>query len=354
MPASLQLCAPGAGVTVLSPRCSDLLRAARAHLQFSMDGDVESGAQASPARDPEKQVRCDVRQLPSALARVSASAADKADVMPMPARPTADAPRRGRQALERAARRLRRSHPRVVLPRSELGPGAHCAPRCLACATPLPCIARRGLTPSGDPARSLAQELQCGLGLWGSVGLSLGCMQPLLSACVFQLGFANGGPRTVIYGFILCFLLCLPLALSMAEIASVNINAGGIYYFAGAMSGRLGKVPAFVSGWVYTIAAVSGTAAISLQAVSIRMIYSYGFESSAGAPSSTQQLQFCFAVALLHQRCVCFGNGAQPCVALLRTCLSPAVASSLAAAACASAQHPNAQVAAAVRWCCPA
>ena len=268
-----------------------------------MDGDVESGAQASPARDPEKQVRCDVRQLPSALARVSASAADKADVMPMPARPTADAPRRGRQALERAARRLRRSHPRVVLPRSELGPGAHCAPRCLACATPLPCIARRGLTPSGDPARSLAQELQCGLGLWGSVGLSLGCMQPLLSACVFQLGFANGGPRTVIYGFILCFLLCLPLALSMAEIASVNINAGGIYYFAGAMSGRLGKVPAFVSGWVYTIAAVSGTAAISLQAmqqaVSIRMIYSYGFESSAGAPSSTQQLQFCFAVALL-------------------------------------------------------
>ena len=129
-------------------------------------------------------------------------------------------------------------------------------------------------------------------------------MQPLLSATVFQLGFAYGGPRTVIYGFILCFLLCLPLALSMAEIASVHINAGGIYYFAGALSGpRLGKVPAFVSGWVYTIAAVSGTAAISLQAVqqavSMRMIYSYGFETSAGAPSSTQQLQFCFAVALI-------------------------------------------------------
>ena len=31
----------------------------------------------------------------------------------------------------------------------------------------------------------------------------------------------------------------------------------------------------------------------------MRMIYSYGFETSAGAPSSTQQLQFCFAVALI-------------------------------------------------------
>ena len=62
-------------------------------------------------------------------------------------------------------------------------------------------------------------------------------------------------------------------------------------------------MPAFVSGWVYTIAAVSGTAAISLQAVqqavSIRMIYTYGFETAAGAPSSTQQAQFCFALVLL-------------------------------------------------------
>ena len=38
-----------------------------------MAGDVESGAQASPARDPEKQVRYDQRQLPCALSGCSAS-----------------------------------------------------------------------------------------------------------------------------------------------------------------------------------------------------------------------------------------------------------------------------------------
>ena len=154
-----------------------------------MGADVESGEHASPAREPEKQVRCALLRIASAGARLSMT--------------------------------LRRKNVDLWL----------CA-RLLSgcCSIAPPARTHSGdptlsLTPSGDPTISRAQELQCGLGLWGSVGLSLGCMQPLLSASVFQLGFMYGGPRTIIYGFILCFLLCLPLALSMAEIASVHINA---------------------------------------------------------------------------------------------------------------------------------
>ena len=51
-------------------------------------------------------------------------------------------------------------------------------------------------------------------------------MQPLLAGGVFQLGMLYGGPATVVYGFILCFVFGAPMAISMAEIASPFVTAG--------------------------------------------------------------------------------------------------------------------------------
>lgn len=52
-------------------------------------------------------------------------------------------------------------------------------------------------------------------------------MQPLLSAGVLQLGLGWGGPVVVVYGFIACFCLSTFLALSLAEISSPFVTAGG-------------------------------------------------------------------------------------------------------------------------------
>ena len=197
---------------------------------------------------------------------------------------------------------------------------------------------------------STIQTLVRGLTLWGSVGLSVTSMQPLLSAgaCnktvftgpvvqwapghraplpfpvprsthpalrpghrlthsfsleLFQLAYQYGGSVSVLWGFILCTVLSLPLALSLAEIASRHTNAGGIYYFAGVLGAPLGKLPAFLSGWLYTLASLGGSAAIALQcvqqAVSLRMMYTYGYQTAAGSPSGTLDEQFAWTVLVL-------------------------------------------------------
>lgn len=65
-------------------------------------------------------------------------------------------------------------------------------------------------------------------------------------------------------------------AQAVAEISSRFTNAGGLYAWTGALSGRMGKLPAFCVGVVYSIVAIAGIAAVSLQAVqmavSIRQI----------------------------------------------------------------------------------
>ena len=109
-------------------------------------------------------------------------------------------------------------------------------------------------------------------------------MQPLLSAGVLELGLGWGGPVEVVYGFLACFALSLFLAISLAEISSPFVTAGGPYNWAGALSGRLGKLPSYVVGWV-TLLALFGGISTSVQAsnqiMGMRMMFTYGDPASA-------------------------------------------------------------------------
>jgi hypothetical protein len=79
------------------------------------------------------------------------------------------------------------------------------------------------------------------------------------------------------------------------------------YYWSGSLSGRLGRLPPFLVGWISLVAFLGGLATCSLQAmqqaVSMSIMYNYGFPTEAGtAPAGTQSGQFGVAVAIL-----CFG-----------------------------------------------
>lgn len=129
------------------------------------------------------------------------------------------------------------------------------------------------------------QELYRNVTFWGSVGITLGCMQPLLCAGVFIYGMGWGGPKEVVWGFVGCFLWSLFLALSMAEISSQYTVAGGPYYWAGALSGRLGRFPSYVQGWVLFLGLISGMISyefqIAQQILAIRLMV---WNSSIGTP----------------------------------------------------------------------
>ena len=122
------------------------------------------------------------------------------------------------------------------------------------------------------------------------------------------MGF--GGPVTVIWGFIGCFIWSFFLALSMAEISSQYTVAGGPYCacaacaaahvaepdakpvhadWAGALVNPnwklLGRLPAYVQGWVLYLAFVAGITSyefqIAQQLTSIRLILA---NSKLGTP----------------------------------------------------------------------
>ena len=90
----------------------------------------------------------------------------------------------------------------------------------------------------GQPQRLTPLSTDTPLLRTGSVGITIGCMQPLLSAGVFQLvrvpaplsrpprfadalpllqGMLYGGPAEVVYGFLFCFFFGLFMALSMVS-----------------------------------------------------------------------------------------------------------------------------------------
>lgn len=75
----------------------------------------------------------------------------------------------------------------------------------------------------------------------------------------YYIGFANGGPIMMSWGWPFVSLMCVVVALAMAELASAMPTAGGLYYW----SSKLGT-PAWgwFTGWTNLIGLTIGTAAV--------------------------------------------------------------------------------------------
>ena len=104
------------------------------------------------------------------------------------------------------------------------------------------------------------QELRRGLGAFGSFALAFSIISVLTGAVqLYGWGLKHGGPIGVVGGWVLVSLLTLPMALSMAQLASAYPTAGALYHWATILGGRQWG---FATAWLNTLGQVAITASI--------------------------------------------------------------------------------------------
>ncbi|KAF9477649.1 amino acid transporter [Pholiota conissans] len=116
-------------------------------------------------------------------------------------------------------------------------------------------------------------EFRREMSLFGVLGMSfcaIGILTGMSSA--FQTGLFSGGPLGLFWGWNICSLFMLLIALSLAEICSAYPTMGGLYFWVCRMKP---DAPAlgFCTGWIYTIAMMltgtSGNLSVALYLASL-------------------------------------------------------------------------------------
>ena len=105
-----------------------------------------------------------------------------------------------------------------------------------------------------------AQELRRKLSGFTNFAISFTIISILAGTLTsYYIGFANGGPIIMSWGWPFVSVMCLFVALAMAELASAMPTAGGLYYWAS----KLGS-PAWgwFTGWLNIVGFTIATAAV--------------------------------------------------------------------------------------------
>lgn len=105
-------------------------------------------------------------------------------------------------------------------------------------------------------------QLKRNFGFMSMVGFSTTLMatwEPL--GALIQAGLVNGGPVSLVYGFILCFLGTLATAASLGELASMAPTSGGQYHWVYILAPASANIwLSYITGWVSVLAWVAATA----------------------------------------------------------------------------------------------
>jgi choline transport protein len=105
-------------------------------------------------------------------------------------------------------------------------------------------------------------QVQRSFGLVSMIGFSSTLMatwEPL--AALLQGGLLNGGPTSLVYGFLLCFLGTLATAASLGELASMAPTSGAQYHWVSLLAPPSWSVYAsWITGWVSVLAWIAATA----------------------------------------------------------------------------------------------
>ncbi|KAF8893061.1 amino acid/polyamine transporter I [Infundibulicybe gibba] len=116
-------------------------------------------------------------------------------------------------------------------------------------------------------------EFRREMSLFGVLGISfcaIGILTGMSSA--FQTGLFSGGPLGLFWGWNICSIFMLLIALSLAEICSAYPTMGGLYFWVCQMKPNV-PVLGFCTGWIYSIAMVltgtSGNLSVALYLASL-------------------------------------------------------------------------------------
>jgi amino acid transporter len=136
------------------------------------------------------------------------------------------------------------------------------------------------------------QQLRRGMGAFGSFAISFSVISILTGAVsLYGFGLNHGGPIEMAIGWPVVTLMTLPVALSLAELASAYPTAGALYHWASILGGRtLG----WVTAWLNLVGQVAVVAGVD-----------YAFAEFVGAalkpePTRTEILGIYALVLLSH------------------------------------------------------
>ncbi|ODN80855.1 hypothetical protein L202_02996 [Cryptococcus amylolentus CBS 6039] len=109
------------------------------------------------------------------------------------------------------------------------------------------------------------QELQRNLGMVSILGLSFAIMAvPFGTSTTLAVALTNGGPATILWGWVFVSLISLCMAGSLAEICSVYPTSGGVYYWAAMLSKpKYSAFSSYLTGWLGTVGNWTVTASIT-------------------------------------------------------------------------------------------
>src|SRR6266513_6406860 len=139
-----------------------------------------------------------------------------------------------------------------------------------------------------------AQELYRSMGGFQNFAISFTIIS-ILAGCLtsYYIGYSQGGPVAITWGWLIVGLMCTFVALALGEIASTYPTAGGLYYW----SSKLGS-PAWgwFTGWFNLIGQIAVTAAIGFGcAIFMTSLLNLLFDY----PNSYGWIYFLYAVILL-------------------------------------------------------
>ncbi|GHJ84023.1 hypothetical protein NliqN6_0425 [Naganishia liquefaciens] len=109
------------------------------------------------------------------------------------------------------------------------------------------------------------QELRRSMGMISVLGLSCAIMAvPFGTSTTLNLALTNGGPVTIVWGWIFVSLISVAIAASLGEICSVFPTSGGVYYWAAMLSTpKYSAFASYVNGWLGLVGNWTVTASIT-------------------------------------------------------------------------------------------
>ncbi|BFZ63679.1 hypothetical protein YB2330_004811 [Saitoella coloradoensis] len=96
------------------------------------------------------------------------------------------------------------------------------------------------------------QELPRSLSYFSILGLSFAIMAvPFGLSTTLSIGLTDGGPVTILWGWVLVTLISIAIAASLAEICSTYPTSGGVYYWSAMLSTpKYAPIASWVTGWL--------------------------------------------------------------------------------------------------------
>ncbi|KAG9075288.1 hypothetical protein FS749_013045, partial [Ceratobasidium sp. UAMH 11750] len=153
------------------------------------------------------------------------------------------------------------------------------------------------------------QELPRSLSMISILGLSFAIMAvPFGTSTTLALALTDGGPVTILYGWIIVSLISLAIAASLAEICSVFPTAGGVYYWSHMLaSPRYAPISSWTTGWFGLVGNWTVTASINFSLAQL-ILSAIGLWREGWVATPWQTLLCYWAVMIFCALVNVFGN----------------------------------------------